>query len=523
MSFLASFLAIDLPDGLTPNLHVLLPEFILAGTALAAILPELLLPAGRRAAATAWTSLAGLVIAFLVVVGQAKGMDGAEVALHVVDEAGNTVTAWRADAFAMFCRGLTTAGGALLVLLAIPWTRRLDRGHGEFYSLLLFALLGVMLVAGVQDMLSFFVCLELVTIMAYVLAALRRNDLRSTEAGMKYLVVGAVSTAVLLLGIGLIYGAVGSISFQAIAGAMGVGSPPALVIMGIALVLVGLFFKVGGVPFHVWIPDVYEGAPSPVTAFLITASKFAGVVLLIRFGEAAILPAVGVVDAFDWVVVLGAISVVTLLFGVLGAIPQRSIKRLLAYSSIGHAGYIIMAFAAIAAEGGSGAGRGTSALLYYLMAYFATSITAFAVIITVSAAAKRHGHEAYTGLARRSPLLALAMCLSLLSLAGVPPMAGFFGKFLILAAVVDKGLLALAFIGAAAVIVSLYFYLLWVKEMYLRTPEAGKSYPEIPVPGVTRAVLYFGMAAMVLMGVAMGEFYSWAHDAAASIGATLIP
>ncbi|MDJ0521046.1 MAG: NADH-quinone oxidoreductase subunit N [Planctomycetota bacterium] len=513
-----SFLAMQLPEGFTPNLHLMIPEFIVAGTALGAILPELLLPAGRRAAATAWTSLAGLAIAFVVVV--AMGPSDA-MALHMKDGAFD-VTGWKADSFSVFCRALTAIGGVFLVLMSIPYTRRMDRGHGEFYALLLFALLGVMLVAGVSDLLSMFVCLELVTIMAYILAALRRNDMQSTEAGLKYLVIGAVSTAILLLGIGLVYGAVGNLSFAGLEEYLlkpENAEYPAILVMGIAFVLIGLFFKIGGVPFHVWIPDVYQGAPSPATAFLITASKFAGVILLLRFGEAALLPALKTVDAFSWVILLGVVSVITLLFGVLGAIPQRSIKRLLAYSSIGHAGYILMAIAAVATEGGSGAQKGTSALLYYMMAYFATSITAFAVIITVSAAAKSHGHEAYTGLARRAPFLAVAMALSLFSLAGVPPMAGFFGKFLILQSVVDKGLYVLAFVGAGAVIVSLYFYMLWIKEMYIRKPEEGVTYPSIHVPGVTRFVLWAGMIAMLALGVWMGPFYEWVHEAATSIAA----
>jgi len=515
------FLAMDLPAGFTPNLQLLLPEFIVAGTALAAILPELLLPVSRRAAATAWTSLAGLAIAFVVVVAMGPS---SEMALHVADGSQHSVTGWRADSFSVFCRALTAMGGVFLVLLSIPYTRRMDRGHGEFYALMLFALLGVMLVAGVSDLLSLFVCLELVTIMAYILAALRRNDMKSTEAGLKYLVIGAVSTAILLLGIALTYGAVGSLSFDALGDYLmdaSVSPHPAILWFGLAFILIGLFFKVGGVPFHVWIPDVYQGAPSPVTAFLITASKFAGVVLLLRFGQAALVPTLKAVDPFAWVVLLGVVSVITLLFGVLGAIPQRSIKRLLAYSSIGHAGYILMGIAAISVAGPSGGARGTSALLYYLMAYFATSITAFGVIITVSAATKSHGHEAYTGLSRRSPFLAVAMLLALLSLAGVPPLAGFFGKFLILAAVVDKGLYVLAFIGVAAVIVSLYFYLLWIKEMYIRKPEEGATYPAIAIPGVTRFVLWVGMVAMLLMGVYMGPFYQWAHDAAASLAASL--
>jgi len=520
MSFpilLQTFLAMKLPEGLTPNLHLLLPEFIVAGTAIAAILPELLLPAGRRARLTAWTSVAGLLVAFVVILAMGPS---SKSALHVVD-GDLTVTGWRADAFSVFCRALVTGGGALLVLLSMPFTRRMDRGHGEFHALLLFALLGVMLVSGVSDLLSLFVCLELVTIMAYVLASFRRNDVRSTEAGLKYLVIGAVSTAVLLLGIGLVYGAVGSLSFQALARVMTVGQPPAILVMGLAFILIGLLFKIGGVPFHVWIPDVYEGAPTPVTAFLITASKFAGVVLLLRFAQAVFVPTLQAADPFDWVVVLGVLSVVTLLFGVLGAIPQRSIKRLLAYSSIGHAGYIIMGIAAIAAAGSSGSGRATSAILYYMMAYFATSITAFAVIITVSAATKSDDHTAYTGLARRSPFLALAMLLALLSLAGVPPLAGFFGKFLILAAVVDKGLFTLAFIGVGAVIISLYFYMLWIKEIFVKAPADGVVGPRIPVPGVTRCVLWIGMLAMLAMGIVMGPFYSWVHDAAQSMGTYL--
>jgi len=508
-------LAMELPEGLTPNLDLLLPEFIVAGTAMAAILPELLLPVGRRAAATAWTSLAGLLIAFVVVIAMGPSAEQAQ-ALHVVDADGATLTGWRADSFSVFCRAVIAGGGALLVLLSVPMTRRMDRGHGEYHAILLFALLGCMLVAGVSDLLSLFICLELVTIMAYILVALRRNDLRSTEAGLKYLVIGAVSTAILMLGIALIYGAVGSLSFEAIDAYVGAGSASALSVVGIAMVLVGLLFKVGGVPFQVWIPDVYEGAPSPVTAFLITASKFAGVILLIRFAQAAILPGLGVDGAFPWVALLGAAAIVTLLFGVLGAIPQRSFKRLLAYSSIAHAGYLLIGMAALCSAGGRPE-RATSALLYYMMAYFATSVTAFTVIVVVSGAAKNDQRNAFRGLSKRSPFLALAMALALFSLAGVPPMSGFFGKFLILFAAVDKGLYVLAFVGALAVIVSLYFYMLWIKEMYIKAPDETSKPDHIPVTPLVRTVLWISMLAMLLMGVYMGPFYSWVSKAAESI------
>ena len=514
LSLLTTPLGITLPEGFSPHLQVMMPEFIVAGAGLAAILPELVMPAGRRAAATAWTSMAGLLIAFVLLV-----MTGPSelLGLEVRGADGELISGWRADAFSVYCRAVICAGGALLVLLSMPFTNRMDRGHGEFYAIMLFALLGCMLVCGVSDMLSLFICLELVTIMAYILAAFRRNQLQSTEAGLKYLIIGAVSTAILMLGIALIYGSTGSLSFEAIAQHVAGGPPGALMVVGIAMVLVGLFFKIGGVPFQVWIPDVYEGAPSPVTAFLITASKFAGVVLVIRFAEAAILPGLGVEGAFPWVALIGAAAIVTLLFGVLGAIPQRSLKRLLAYSSIGHAGYLLIGVAAFVSEGG--AEKATAALLYYMMAYFATSVTAFLVIVVVSGAAHDDHRNAFRGLSKRSPFLALAMALSLFSLAGVPPMSGFFGKFLILFSAVDKGLYVLAFVGAVAVIVSLYFYMLWIKEMYIKEPDETSKPDSIAVTPMVRGVLLVGMAAMLLMGMYMGPFYGWVSDAAQSIAA----
>ncbi len=505
------------------ELQNLLPEFLVCGAGLAALLPELLLPAGRRAAATAWTSLLGLLAAFLVIVFVAP--HGA--ALAVGGTAGEAhVTGWVSDGFSLYCRGTTAFVGMLLVLLSMPYTRRMDRGHGEFYALLLYALLGVMLVAGVTDLLSLFICLELVTIMAYILAALKRNDLKSTEAGMKYLIIGAVSTAVLLLGIAFIYGATGSLSLQALQGALAAGAPSAFLVVGLALLLIGLLFKVGGVPFHVWIPDVYEGAPTPVTAFLSTASKGAGLILLLRLGVTAFLPVLaedGLRDpgTLSWVFLLSVLALVTLLFGVLGAVPQRGMKRMLAYSSIGHAGYLLMGLAALAAfEPGADARESLVALLFYLLAYSVTATTAFAVLVAASAATRSSSAPLFRGLGQRSPLLALAMCLALLSLAGVPPMGGFVAKFLVLKAVVGKGLWVLAAFGAGAVVVSLYFYLGWIKEMYFPVHEADETDPraqQLAIPGMTRALLVVGMLLMLGMGVAFGPFYGWADGAARSL------
>ncbi len=231
----------------------------------------------------------------------------------------------------------------------------MDRGHGEFYGLLLFALLGVMLVSGVSDLLSLFVCLELVTISSYVLAAFQRTDLKSTEAGLKYLVIGAISSAILLMGIALTYGAVGDVSFDAVAAVLSGAEPPSLLLIaGLVLVVVGILFKVGAVPFHVWIPDVYEGAPSPVTAFLSTASKAAGVLLLLRLAQSVFIPWAkspwaATNHGLLWVWIFGVIAAVTLIFGLFGALPQRGMKRFFGYSSIGHAGYLLMGIAAVAA------------------------------------------------------------------------------------------------------------------------------------------------------------------------------
>jgi len=498
----------------------MVPEFLVAAAGLLAIVPELLLPPARRAAATSAIALLGLAGAFawLVVVaptGTALAVGGTGGEEHV--------TGWVSDRFSLYCRATVAFGGVLLALLALPYTRRLDRGHGEFHALLLFSLLGVMLVAGVNDLLSLFVALELVTIMAYILAALKRNDRGSTEAGMKYLVIGAVSTAVLLLGIAFVYGGTGSLSLVVLGQALSAGSPSAFLVAGVAFLLVGLLFKIGGVPFHVWIPDVYEGAPTPVTAFLSTASKAAGLILLLRVTAAALLPVLAPdggreASTLSWEFFLGVVALVTLLFGVLAAIPQRNVKRLLAYSSIGHGGWLLMGLAAMCAyEPGGSAEPGALALLFYILAYFVTATTAFAVVATVGAATGTHESAGWRGLGRRSPFLALAMCLALLSLAGVPPMSGFVAKLLVLRAVVDKGLWLLAAFGAAAVIVSLYFYLLWIKEMYFHDPEGGEARRPIAVAPATRILLWAGMLGMVLMGVVFGPFYSWARGAAQAL------
>ena len=303
------------------------------------------------------------------------------------------------------------------------------------------------------------------------------------------------------------------------ADAVRLASPPLMLVVGLVLVVAGLLFKIGGVPFHVWIPDVYQGAPSPVTAFLSTSSKAAGLILMLRAAQAFFLPAHGTELGALWVWLIGGIAVVTLLFGILSAIPQRSMKRLFAYSSIGHAGYLLMGFAAMAATGEGGVDGGT-AILYYRMAFVFPNLTAFTVIVLVSrATGGRHEAASYRGLWSRSPFLAFSMTLALLSLAGVPPLSGFFGKFLILSSVMSRDLILLGIIGALGVAVSLYFYLLWIRELFVKDPEPVLEDTPIQVDPYARLVLVVGIVAIFAMGIFMGPFHQLAETAAKALQA----
>ena len=482
---------------MTVDLHLdlLLPEILLVLGGLAAVTVDLLWGA-KRANLVPWVAGGALVAALLVlVVGQPEGR---AVLGH-----------WSSDPFSRFVRAIACGGGALLVLVSAAYTRRMDRGHGEFYGLLLFAILGVLLVSGVTDLMGMFVSLELVTITSYVLAAFKRNDVRSTEAGLKYLVVGAVSSAMLLFGIALVYGASGTVDFETLSSHVaGKGFAP-LLGLGTGLVFVGLFFKVSAVPFQVWAPDVYQGAPSPVTAFLTSLSKSAGFVLLLRIVAVLVVPSAGTAAGEGWLQFFAVVAGLTLLYGNLGAIPQKDVKRLLAYSSIGHAGYMLLGVVAIVAAPDEVVRRaGATAVLVYLLAYYLTTITAFAVVVVVSGLGRGHdAGTAYAGLHRRSPLLALALLLALLSLAGVPPMAGLIGKFLafyalVAAAATHPSLVALGVIGVLGVVISLYFYLLLIREIYAKEPaEGGTADARITVPVSSRVAIAIGVFAMIGLGI----------------------
>ncbi len=373
-----------------------------------------------------------------------------------------------------------------ILIMSQNYIERLERGQAEFYLLILLAALGMIFMASAGNFILLFVSLELITVSFYIMTAYLRTDPKSTEAGLKYLILGALSSGFLLYGISFIYGITGSTNFASITEyLLREGFSSKGVLFGFLLILSGIGFKIASVPFQFWVPDVYEGAPTPVTAFLSVGSKTAGFLFFLR-----------VLHLFphfehEKALLLSVLSAMTLIYGNLGALPQKNIKRLLGYSSIGHAGYLLMGLA-------SGSPLGTTGVIYYLFSYLFTNLGAFLVVTLVSKNSDTDEISHFSGLSVRSPLLAAGMLIALMSLAGVPPLSGFFGKFLLISSVVQKGMIWLAIIGALSVVVSLYYYLMIVKQMYLDKPIADHT---IPINPLTKAAIYLSIFGIIFLGV----------------------
>src|SRR6185295_8089265 len=304
---------------------------------------------------------------------------------------------------------------------------RIPTGISEYYALILFALSGMMFAASANDFALLFVSVELITVTFYVLTSFQRNRLASLEAGVKYLILGALSSAFLVFGIALVFGTTGKMNFSGLAAVASQFATDKIFLLGLVLVLVGLGFKIAAFPLQIWAPDVYQGSPAPATAFLAVGSKAAGFVLLLR----VLFSAVPDITS-KWGGFLAVVAAITILYGNLCAIPQRNLKRLLGYSSIGNAGYLLLG--AVASNK-----SGSSAILYYLAGYLFTVLAAFTVISIITREADDEDISILAGLHQRSPLLAASLALSMISLAGIPPLAGFFGKFLLLNSVIQRG------------------------------------------------------------------------------------
>ena len=417
------------------------------------------------------------------------------------------------DKFALFFKFLVLSIVALVVLGSRDFAEKFQRSQGEFYGIILLSAVGMMLVAATKELVSIYVSLELATLPIAALAAFMRDE-RSSEAGLKFLLLGAVSSALLLYGMVLVYAFTGSTHLDVIAGSISSGSVPFgsnVMLVGITLIVVGFGFKISMVPFQMWVPDVYEGSPTPVAAFLSVASKAAGFAVLLRVFYVAF----GGVDV-DWSVLFAVLAVLSMTVGNLVAILQSNVKRLLGYSTIAQAGYILVGVAAIAATAPDGGvdGLGPSGVLFYLAAYAVTNLAAFFAVMAI---ANRTGSEQiddFAGMARRSPVLAGVLALSMISLIGIPPTAGFMGKLYLFNAAVSSDLVWLAVVGVLNSVVSAYYYLRVIKTMFLAPAESEERITYSSPVLVAVAVSAIGI---LLIGVLPGPLFEITESAVRTI------
>jgi NADH-quinone oxidoreductase subunit N len=486
------------PTHIPINVYPIVPELILVGTAIVLLLLDALRPTrDHRALAT---------IAFLGIAGAAAN----SVALwtwtatpgHPRTVLGGMVAA---DQFAVFLRLVILGVAAIAVLLSYHYLDRADEMRGEYFPLLLFATAGMTLIVSAADLILVFLALEILSLALYLMTGFSFRRLASAEASMKYFLLGAFSSAFFLYGVALAYGATGTTSLAGMSHALsGQIGGTALALGAVGLLATGFGFKVAAVPFHMWTPDAYQGAPTCVTAFMSAGTKVAAFGALLRVLQVGFAPL-----AWDWTPVVWAIAAVTMIVGSLLAIAQTDVKRMLAYSSIAHAGFILVGVSAASQEGVQGS-------MFYLVAYAAMIIGAFGAVMLVSVQGERHlSLGSYAGLARRSPLLAAVLTLFLLSLAGIPGTAGFIAKVTVFTAAIRSGHWPLVLIAVIASVVAAFFYIRVMMLMYMQDPVEGEE----PVPGSMQRTAIVGLAVAapavltVLFGVFPSLLFGFLHHA----------
>jgi NADH-quinone oxidoreductase subunit N len=480
------------------NVALLMHEWLVVALAIGVLLADLWLPSqSKRKLGYAAAIGLGAILLYSLLAVRAGG--------EVQYAFGNM---YALDGLALFFKRFFLLAALIVLLMSVEFADRIEAGIAEFYSLILFALAGMMFASSANDFALLFVSLELITVTFYVLTSFQRGRVASLEAGVKYLIIGALSTSFTVFGIALVYGISGKLNFGELAAVAGQFSQNKIFLCGLLLVMVGLGFKIAAFPFQIWAPDVYQGAPVPTTAFLAVGSKAAGFVLVLRVLFTAV-PSI----TQQWAHLLIVISAITILYGNLCAIPQRNVKRLLGYSSIAHAGYMLLGIAALSRAG-------QSAILYYLSGYLFTVLGAFTVICVVMRQVDGEDVSALAGLTQRSPLLAITMTLAMVSLAGIPPLAGFFGKFLLFKAALEQGaarpgyywLVAIAIFG---VVISLYYYFGILRAIYW-SKDANDLTP-IQMSKPIRLVIFSCVAGMLYLGLFPGPMVELTADAAKSL------
>ncbi|MFZ0136010.1 MAG: NADH-quinone oxidoreductase subunit N, partial [Candidatus Sulfotelmatobacter sp.] len=404
----------------------------------------------------------------------------------------------KVDGFSVFFHVLVIAIAAVVILSSYEYMAVQRIRAGEYYALVLFGTVGMALMSSAIELVLIFIALEISSISSYVLAGFRRHEAASAEAALKYFLLGSFATAFFLYGVALMFGATGSTNIDQIGSTLRAAPVPLLAFVAVALMFVGLGFKVAAAPFHIWTPDVYEGAPAPVVGFMSTAPKAAAFAVLLRV--------VFVIDVHGLVWVIWLAAALSMTLGNLGALVQDNVKRLLGYSSIAHAGYLLVAFAAAPV-------LGISAAMFYTAAYAAMNLGAFAVVSHFANAGERYVTlEDYEGLGRSSPLLAATLTIFLLSLIGIPMTGGFFAKFYVFSAAVKANLIWLTIIGVLNSGVGAYYYLRIIVMMYMR--ESRKEVPVTPVPFALGVALASCLAATIYLGVLPNRVLQFAQDSA---------
>lgn len=441
----------------TINLSAVYPEIILCVFAFIILLMQSF-NSTRFKDCYGYVSLVGVLAGVAVVLSEPSSFD-----LRAVEYSFNGM--WVVDNYARFFKLIFLLGTGLTILISIKYLANEAMQHGEYFVLILFATVGMMIMASGAELITIFLGLELMSVALYVLTGYTRTRMTSNEAALKYFLLGSFATGFLLYGIALIYGTTGTSDIRAIAklvGAAGFQSP--VLVMGMALLVIGFGFKTALVPFHMWTPDVYEGAPAPITAFMSAGPKAAAFAAFVRVFMEALPSLHG-----EWTPVIWIIAAMTMSVGNVIALVQDNIKRMLAYSSIAHAGYVLVAFL-------SAGELGITSILYYMLAYTFMNIGAFAIITVLGGKGEERVHiQDYKGLGYKHPLAAIAMSLFLFSLAGIPPTGGFMGKFYIFSAAVKEGYIGLTIIGVLNSVVSVYYYLRVTVAMYMEGPSTTKE------------------------------------------------